>query len=206
MKLLNKRISEISKLVLLFSLCLVARAETLVTQDRFLIKILDSTISYQDISFQVRNLEALHCVYSDAFIIQYFGKKFLGEIGLFVKNFPKDEDKVKPYLHQQEEVLKKLRVLFKMLRYTSDQKGMISQTVTELIKESTQANKCDPGILHKEDLKTNFKNLLESELYLRSRYGGQLKSSGSQNFEVIRGSIDLFIDSLDKQFVHEYYW
>ena len=43
------------------------------------------------------------------------------------------------------------------------------------------------------------------EIYLRSRYEGQLKGQ-KKNFDIIRPSIDLFVDSLDKQFTHEYYW
>lgn len=183
-----------------------ARAETLVSQDRFLLKILDTTVSFQDISFQERNLKALGCVYEDAFIIQYFGNKFIGELQKFVKDFPSEEEKIKPYMHENEAALKKIRYLFKMLRYSTDQKGQIPAKVTKLIHEATVENKCDTDILHKEDLKTNFKQLLEIELYLRARYGNQLKASTSQNFDSIRSSIDLFVDSLDKQFSHEYYW
>ncbi|MBA2403183.1 MAG: hypothetical protein H0V66_00305, partial [Bdellovibrionales bacterium] len=66
-------------------------------------------------------------------------------------------------------------------------------------------NNCQKAILHKDSLKTNFKALIEMELYLRSRYEGQLRSN-KRNFDIIRPSIDLFVDSLDKQFPHEYYW
>jgi hypothetical protein len=45
---------------------------------------------------------------------------------------------------------------------------------------------------------------MEMELYLRARYGGQYKTS--QRFEAVRSSIELFVESLDKQFTHEYYW
>jgi hypothetical protein len=58
--------------------------------------------------------------------------------------------------------------------------------------------------LYKDTLKTNFIGLIEAELYLRTRYGAQLKQS--RGFDGIRSSIELFIESLDKQFAHEYYW
>lgn len=205
MKLLSKKISEILKLVLLYSLLVGgAYAQVLISSDRYLFKILDRNISLQDISFQLRNLKALHCIYDDALVIQYFGDSFIKDLDLFYKNFPKNDEKVREYLHQHETNLKKLRIFFKMFRYAEDQKSEVPPKLTGLIREATLENKCDRGVLHKASLKTNFISLMELELYLRARYGGQLKKS--QKFDEIRPSLDLFIESLDKQFTHEYYW
>lgn len=137
-------------------------------------------------------------------VIQYFEKSFIGQLDKFLKNFPKDETAIRTYLHEHADLLKKIRHLFKMLRYSEDQKGDVNQNITSLIREGTRENKCGTEILYKDTLKTNFKNLLELELYLRARYGSQIKHQ--QKFEVIKSSIDLFIESLDKQFGHEYYW
>lgn len=175
-----------------------------VSYDRFLIKIVDRTVSTQDVSFQLRNLKALKCIYSDAIVLQYFGNDFIKLLEIFMDKMPEEDTLVKVHLHQNDEALKKIRLLFKMLRYTEDQKGKVSPYLSELIRENTKVNRCEAAVLYKDSLKTNFKNLLELELYLRSRYGGQLKSNNNK-FDAIRGSIDLFMDSLDKQFNHEYY-
>lgn len=176
----------------------------MVTSDRFLLKILDRTISLQDIKYQLRNLKGLDCIYEDAFIIRFFGKSFLKDLELFIQNFPTQDQAVKTYLHQNEEVLKKVRFFFKMLRYSEDQKTDVSPDLTKLIRQSAKANKCSTEVLYKDSLKTNFRALMEMELYLRSRYGGQLKNASQ--FEAVGQSIDLLIESLDKQFQHEYYW
>lgn len=180
-------------------------AQELVSSDRFLIKILDRTISFQDISYQLRNLKALSCIYDDSLVISYFEKSFVTDLDTFVKNFPSKDEEVTKYLHEHTEILKKIRSFFKMLRYSEDQNKKVSTEVSELIREGTKANNCQKSILHKDSLKTNFKSLIEMELYLRSRYEGQLRSN-KRNFDIIRPSIDLFVDSLDKQFPHEYYW
>ncbi len=194
------------KYLLLFNLLIGGlHAQELVSSDRFLIKILDRTVSFQDISYQLRNLNALKCIYDDALVISYFEKSFLSELETFVKNFPLKDDEVTKYLHQQSEILKKIRYFFKMLRYSEDQNKKVSTDLTKLIREGTRENKCQLAILHKDSLKTNFKSLIEMELYLRSRYEGQLRSH-RKNFDLIRPSIDLFVDSLDKQFPHEYFW
>lgn len=182
-----------------------AQETVVVSTDRFILKIVDRAITYQDLGYQLRNLKALDCIYSDALIVSYFQKGFLSEMDAFVKKFPsKDEDVVR-YMHDHSDLLKKIRHFFKLLRYSEDQNKKVSTELSQLIREGTRENNCQKEILHKDSLKTNFKILIEAELYLRSRYEGQLRSS-KRNFDFIRPSIDLFMDSLDKQFVHEYYW
>lgn len=210
MKSLSKKISVISKSVLLFSiLAISAGAETQkspapVSSDRFLMKILDRTVSVQDIGFQLRNLEALHCVYDDSFVILYFQKSFLPELKKFLSGIPGDTKTLRTYLHERESTLKKIRTFFKMMRYAEDQKGNVSLELQKLIRESSKENKCGTSVLYKDTLKTNFIALIQMELYLRTRYGNQMKSSKS--FEEVRSAVDLFVESLDKQFPHEYYW
>jgi hypothetical protein len=208
MKSLNKRISEISKSVLLYSLLIcgsnVGLCANVVSADRFLIKIIDRTISLQDIQFQLRNLKALNCIYDDAYVIQYFDKSFLQQLEQFLNKFPTNEAEVRPYLHSHEPTLKKTRHFFKILRYSEDQKADVTPNLTKVIRESAKENKCNAEVLYKDTLKTNFIALMEMELYLRARYGGQLKNN--EKFDSVRPSIELFVDSLDKQFGHEYYW
>ncbi len=204
MKLLSKRISPILKLVLLFSLLVGGSYAAVVSSDRFLIKILDRTVSFLDIQYQHRNLKALNCIYSDSFVVQFFEKSFIGDLNTFLIKMPNTDEEVRTFLHGQENVLKKVRYLFKMLRYTEDQKADVSPELTRLVRESVKENKCGTAVLYQETLKTNFISLLELEVYLRSRYGGQLKSQ--TKFESIKPSMELFVESLDKQFSHEYYW
>lgn len=209
MKLLSKRISQISKSALQYSLLIGGLILTpvqakVVSSDRFLIKILDRTISLQDIQFQFRNIQALNCIYDDAYIVQYFNKGFINELDQFLKKMPESDEDVRKYLHNNEPVLKKMRHFFKMLRYSEDQKTDVSKSLAALIRESAKENRCNTEVLYKDTLKTNFIALMELELYLRSRYSGQLKNN--QRFDTVRPSIELFVESLDKQFGHEYYW
>lgn len=176
----------------------------IVTSDRFLIKILDRTVSHLDIQFQQRNLEALICIYDDSFVVQFFEKGFIGDLKELVEKMPTEDEEVRRFLHGKEAVLRKTRFFFKMLRYAEDQKTDVSPHLTKLIRESARENKCNQEVLYKNTLKTNFIALMEMELYLRARYGGQLKMN--QRFETVRPSIELFVESLDKQFTHEYYW
>lgn len=197
------------KSVLLYNLLvggLIAWAQEaqVVSSDRFLLKILDRTVSVQDIQYQLRNLEALNCIYDDSFVIQYFEKAYIGDLKDFLSKLPKDDEEVRRFLHGKEGVLKKTRHFFKMLRYSEDQKAEVSPTLAKLIRESTKENKCNTEVLYKDTLKSNFIALMEMELYLRARYGGQLRAN--QRFESVRSSIELFVESLDKQFTHEYYW
>ena len=192
------------KSVLLYNLLIGGLNANVVTSDRFLIKILDRTVSLLDVQYQQRNLEALNCIYDDSFVVQFFEKGYIKEMELFLEKFPKEDEEVRRYLHGKEALLKKTRHLFKMLRYTEDQRTDVTPNLTKLIRESAKENKCNSEVLYKDTLKTNFISLLEMELYLRARYGGQYKTN--QRFDAVKSSIELFVESLDKQFAHEYYW
>lgn len=137
-------------------------------------------------------------------VIQYFEKGFINDLDQFVKKFPQGDDDVRRFLHENESTLKKTRIFFKILRYSEDQKTEVNKNLTKVIRESARENKCNLEVLYKDTLKTNFISLIEMELYLRARYGGQLKNNA--RFDTIRPSIELFVESLDKQFNHEYYW
>jgi hypothetical protein len=183
----------------------VQAATELVTSDRFLFKIVDQAISLQDLKYQSRNLKALSCIYSDALVIQFFDKKFIQDYDKFLKDFPQKDEDVVRYLHAHEEILKKMSLLFKMLRYADDQNKKVSSELSNLVQESARANKCNLDVLYKDSLKTNFRALLEIELYLRARYDGQFQGQ-NKKIDQIRSSLDLFLESLNKQFSHEFYW
>lgn len=203
MKLLNKTISEISKFLLLFNLILIPVSGFSQTSDRFLLKIVDKTISLRDIEFQLRNFKALHCAYPNSIINDYFGSKFTQNWQKFLKDMPKDSKEVSLYMHTKDDFLKSLRLYFKLLRYSYDQRGEISRELTSLMSESMVSHKCSKDVFYKSRLKTNFLDLLKAELYLKSRYGNQLQDA--RNASTVKDSIDLFMESLDKQFYHEYY-
>jgi hypothetical protein len=182
-----------------------AWANTLASSDRYILKVFDKTISVQDFKYQLRNLKALNCIFDDSVVILYFQKKIIKDLEEFLNKFPEQNEKVILYLHQNEELLKQFRIFFKMLRYSEDQNKTIGPKLIEVIQETNNANKCGSGIIFKESLKTNFKALIEMELFLRARFEGQLKSE-NKRMDIIRSSIDLFVDSIDKQFNHEYFW
>lgn len=204
MKFLGIKTLGILKFLLLFNLIIGIGEAQIVSSDRYLLKISDHAISLQDMTYQVRNLKALNCIYSDAIVLDFFEIKFVSDLEQFIKNFPEKSEQGTEYLHQHEALLKKIRYFFKMLKYAQEQKPQISKNLEQIVRESAKVNNCSNTIIHKDSLKTNFKNLLEMELYFRARYAGQMKSS--EKSETIKSSIDLLIDSLDKQFSHEYYW
>jgi hypothetical protein len=206
MKWLSKKILLTSKFLLLFNLTVgVASALELVSSDRFLLKIVDRAVSVQDIQFQIRNLKALNCLYPDALLVAYFEKKFITEIEQIILSPSAKNSELNEKLQGKLELIKKLRIFLKLMRYAEDQNQILSTDLVKLIREGSLANRCQTDVLYGDDLKTNFKTLIQAELFLRARYKGQAKGK-VRNIDVIRPSIDLFLDSLDKQFSHEYFW
>jgi hypothetical protein len=195
-----------SKFLLLFNQVSYAAPseERVLTSERFIFRIVDQSIGISDINFQLRNLQGLDCVNHQSLIVRYFGKGFPLEMTKFLKDLPLDSAQVPAYLHVHQELLKKMRIFFKLLRYADDQQTTISLDIRKLVRESAKEYKCNTEILYKDDLKSNFKQLLRLEMYLRGRYGSQL--ADKRSFESIKQSMELFMDSLDKQFAHEYFW
>lgn len=203
MKLLNKTILGTSKFLLLFNLIFIPVGGHSKISDRFLFKIVDKTISLQDLQFELRNLQALKCAYPSSILKKYFGPQFIKNWQKFLRKMPSESKEISLYLYEQETFLKELRLYFKLLRYSADQRAEITASLNELMIESMKENKCSQDIFYKDGLKTSFYLVLKSEMYLKSRYGNQLtdtRSAGS-----VKSSIDLFMESLDKQFYHEYY-
>lgn len=196
----------ISKFLLLFNQVSYAAPSEMrvLTSERFIFRVVDQSVGVSDIKYQLRNLQGLDCVNHQSLIIRYFGKGFAFDMDRFVREIPQDSKQVSDYLHKHQELLKKMRIFFKLLRYADDQQTSVSVDVRKLVRESAKENKCNTEILYKDDLKSNFKQLLRLEVYLRGRYGSQLEDKRS--FESIKQSMELFMDSLDKQFAHEYFW
>ncbi len=206
MKLLKIKTLGILKLALLFSLFISkTQADQVLLSDRFIFKVMDDVYSLQDLNYQSRNLNALKCVYPDAFVLRYFGEDFLKKFKKFNEEFPQENSEAIKYLHLHEDLLRQIRFFFKGMKYAEDQKLVVSEDVTKIIIEATKVNKCDTKILKDDGLKANFISLLRLELYLRSRYAPQMDSK-KIDFNTVKSSIDLFIESLDKQFSHEYFW
>lgn len=197
----------ISKFLLLFSQVSYAAPspqEKVLTSERFIFRIVDQSVGISDINFQLRNLQGLDCVNHQSMIVRYFGKGFALDMDKFSKGIPEDSTNVSAYLHNHQDLLKRMRIFFKLLRYADDQQTTIGLDVRKLVRESAKEYKCNTEILYKDDLKSNFKQLLRLEMYLRGRYGSQL--ADKRSFESIKQSMELFMDSLDKQFAHEYFW
>jgi hypothetical protein len=205
MKLLKIKTLVILKLALLFSVSNYALSETILVSDRLVLKIVDQVYSLQDFKYQSRNLSTLKCVFSDSVIVSYFTPDFIAEFRDFVGNYPKTYSELEKYYDKKDKLLKKIRYFFKGIKYSEDQKLVVSDEVETLVRESTKINKCDSEILKTNGLKSNFVSLLRLELYLRSRYLAGDLSSKKKDFGLLKSSIDLFIDSLDKQFSHEYF-
>jgi len=197
MKLINKKILVISKLVLLFNYALAGEGN-FISEDRLLFKISDKVISQEDIGYFDRNIKTLKCLYPDSLTYRYFGEEFVETLSRFQNtDFPSEVKKDLIFK-------KKLVSLFKLLKYSDSQRLGLSKDLVSLVKESIRVNRCKTDVLFKGELRANFKSLLSLELYLKSRYATSLKGQDSQGD--LRQSMDILIESIDKQYQHEFYF
>jgi hypothetical protein len=206
MKLLNIKTLVILKLVLLFNGTLGWADNKVISSDKLILKISDQVFALSDFRFQFRNLKALDCIYShNSIVIQYFGRSFLTKFDRFLEKYPEETSEIARFHKNHEFFLKQLRFFFKGIKYADDQKLVFNETLESLIKESASLNRCDQSVLKENKLKANFVSLLRLELYLRTRYSGSKEKVNKNELKRLKDSIDLFVESIDKQLPHEYF-
>lgn len=93
-----------------------------------------------------------------------------------------------------------LRKLLKLTYYAKSQEVHISDKLKDLIQKNRTNCSATPG----DKLKQIFYDLLQLELFLKSRYPNFDHKGRVQNS--VRSSYELLRDSVDGQITHEYFW
>lgn len=185
-----------------------ATKKDILSQDRYFFKIINTVISQKDLSYLERNLKVLKCVFETPVLTDLFSSELVKNLSHFLTQLPSshkiDDQKVRDKLKSHEKMMKKLRMLFKLLLYVKNQSILIRPQMIQLVRSTIKENKCSEDVFYKKSLKTNFLELLKLEIYLKSRYGTQMKKN--DEIDVTKASLSTFVESLDKQYSHEYFW
>ena len=170
--------------------------------DRFLFRVVDQVVGLQDLRLTDADLSALQCHFSDSLLIEYVGPGFISQLHEVI---PQLETLKTPLREKLPLVifLSSVRQGWKLLSYIDGQEVQIT---SELEKGLLKPSKCPRVQGERQKLRASFRRWLRVEIYLRSRYAQGGISNDKGKIEKRFQSINLFVDSLDKQLVHEDFW
>jgi hypothetical protein len=194
--------SGISKLALLFSLS--ASLSAAINTDRFLVKVNDDILTLKDLKVLSSDLRAMRCYLPDSLLLDYLGGSFFSTLDPIIKKLDRTEYSLTD-ASPEIPFLSSLRQLWKTKLYINTQKVMIAPVLSQELLRSSMRGSC-PRIHLKNQLSKSFSSLLSAEVYLRSRF---LPSKGVMEGDTKKKryqSLSLFMDSIDRQLLHENFW
>lgn len=168
--------------------------------DRFLFRVADQVVAGDDLAQAGEDLTALDCRFPDSLLADYLGKGLAPKLREEAVALAKLEGPLKA--HPPRTIfLGTLRRYWKLLTYVEGQEVEIAPA---LEKELANVPGCPSIIDGDNKVRASFRRWLRTEIYLRSRYARA--GVAGTNPEKRRESIELFVDSLDKQLGHEDFW
>lgn len=184
----------------LFILILLTVAAT--RGDRFLFRVSDQVVGVEDLNQAHVDLTTLRCHFSDALLIEYLGEGFLAKLEKETETLSK---LTKPLGEQTPLIifLSAIRQKWKLMVYVDSQEVDISP---DLEKGLMGSKACASIEGTDKKMRGSFRKWLRVEIYLRSRYGQGMTASDTSRKEKRLQSVNLFVDSLDKQVTHEDFW
>jgi hypothetical protein len=170
--------------------------------DRYLFRVADQVIGVEDMGQAHVDLTTLECHFSDALLIEYLGEGFLAKLEKEVAAL----SKLTTPLGEQTPLvifLSAVRQKWKLMVYVDSQEVDVA---ADLEKGLLKSKGC-AGIAGSDGkIRGSFRKWLRVEIYLRSRYGQGKTASDTSRRDKRLQSINLFVDSLDKQVTHEDFW
>ncbi len=168
--------------------------------DRFLFRVADQVVAGDDLTQAGEDLTALACRVPDSLLVDYLGKGLAPKLREEAVALAKLEGPLKGHTP---------RIIFlgTLLRYwklVTFVEGQEVEIPAALEKELATGQSCPTVIDPDNRMRASFRRWLRTEIYLRSRYARA--GAASSRPEKRRESIELFVDSLDKQLDHEVFW
>ncbi len=185
-----------------FLVALLITAPALAEGDRFLFRVGDQVVGARDLGQAADDLTAIGCRFPDSLLLEYLGEGYLVKL--------RHERDVLAGLKTPLAssvpttiFLASLRRVWKLLAYVDTQEVTLAPA---LEKEVLKAKGCPSAEATRGQMRASFRRWLRVEVYLRSRYGQGRPGADAERRDKRFHSIDLFVDSLDKQMSHENFW
>jgi hypothetical protein len=162
----------------------------------------EQVVGVEDLAQAHVDLTALQCHFPDALLVEYLGEGFLAKLA---KEAGTLASLSTPLGEQTPLVIfvSAVRQKWKLMVYVDSQEVDIT---ADLESGLLKSKSCAKLATSDGKMRGSFRRWLRVEIYLRSRYGQGITAADSSRKERRLQSINLFVDSLDKQVSHEDFW
>jgi hypothetical protein len=191
-------------LILSYSANLFA-APKLLQQDAFIFRIMNDVISFNDMKRDYGYLLDLKCLYPESILIVIFEE--LKKDADTIKFEQLTPDKIS-YDKQQKDFFKKVINFYKLKAYTQTHQVMINPALITGFYAVGKRSKCNmDGFASSKKFKDHFAHIVKMEIFLRSRFLPDQKGPpDAARLTKIKGSANLFVESVSKQITEEVFW
>jgi len=178
-----------------------SEAETIL-KDKFVFKINSEVFSILDLKEYNDQLENLFCVYTDSILYQIFKNDFKANKSVIF-------DIHKEFSVTQKQYFSKLKTFAKGLVYKRNYDVLVNSYLKNYFKLSLKKNKCSSSVLlESKEFNSKFYELIEYEIFLRSRFlptDKQGKTTPGDYSRAVEGATNL-LKSIDSQIEAEIFW
>lgn len=172
--------------------------------DRLLIKVNDEIISGKDLEVFQKDYKALKCYIPDSVLVSYLGEGFNNDLATSLGMLKNRDFKIEKQSFLAN-VLERVRLIWKTKIYIKSQKVDLSPILVQELDKASKRGFC-PSITFGKSWRKSFQVLLETEVYMRSRFLPPKAILDSESLKKRIQSLTLFVDSIDRQYSHENFW
>lgn len=180
----------------------MGQAYSTTKSDRYLYRIESMVVGVNDLEQAHSDLIALFCRFPDSLLREWLSEAYLNKLESTVKELRK----LKKPLDKDNNLIifiASTRQLYKLINYLNGQEVSLDPN---LIKSVTKVKGCPDVNWKTRPIRRSFERWLRLEVYLRSRYAPTGIQTNKDWRQRRVDSVLQFVDSLDKQVIHENFW
>lgn len=192
----------------LISFSVLSFAQEDVYIDKFAFKVGSEAYTVSDIETSFSYLRFIDCIQPNNFLVS---SSFLPLFQLKEMNF-KSVKSNESFTNDEKKYFKKVIPFYKMLIYKNTYEIVVKKDLVQAMELQARKNSCLQFLSKKSNTvlssDENFKNIMQLELFLRSRFWNSDKTgpSNSQEFQkAVKSALEL-TKSVSKQITHQLYW
>ena len=180
----------------------MGQAYSTTKSDRYLYRIESMVVGVNDLEQAHSDLIALFCRFPDSLLREWLSEAYLKKLDSSVKELRK----LKKPLDKDNNLIifiASTRQLYKLINYLNGQEVSLNPN---LIKSVSKVKGCPDVNWKTRPIRRSFERWLRLEVYLRSRYAPTGIQTNKDWRQRRVDSVLQFVDSLDKQVIHENFW
>lgn len=191
---------KVTTLFLVGLFCSFGYSKILV-KDKFVFKVSGEVFSLNEIKQTFQQVRNLECIYPESLLIRVFHKEFQPEKKKFFVFKEQFETESKLYFEQ-------IIPFFKLMVYSRSYEVKVNQAIEKYFALAAKQNKCDKSAIDQRKLSAAFREIVELEIFIRSRFLPAEKQGKADSGDLKKAVLAAqnLMASIQDQIEEEVYW